>query len=126
MSRVWHDLQAAVLDLARFRPTYVTFPFAVFALGFAACSECGEKFFPRLGRALSSKGEFSRVRKFDGERWELCVRGIEYCERILRDEPYQVFRRLMVKVIANYDFLKRGRRTIAPESVKKWLDRNGW
>ena len=123
----WRRLERSLLRLVSFDRWYLTLPLATFAMRFASCTDYGGRFFRLVGSCLADKGKRSRVDNFNAERWELCQRGwFFYYEQIRVDWPYRKFRGFLVKMIVNYERLKCGRKAPTPESVRKWLSRNGW
>lgn len=127
VGHAWDELQRAVLRLVEFSRLYLTSNFALFAVRFAAQTEFGEAFLPRLSEAIVKKGEDARRDHVNAERWELCFRVVGALDRYeARGVPYHRVRKVLVKAIVNFEFLRHGRRVVSEASARKWLDRNGW
>lgn len=122
----WQCLARAILRLVDFDRRYLWTRFGLFAMRFADCTPYAEGFFEQLAGPLRSKGSWSRIDHLNGERWELCLRAWNAYWDNMGVRPYRKMRSLILKVILNYEFLKTGRHTVAPDSVRRWLTRNGW
>ncbi len=123
----WNELQRAVLRLVEFRRTYLAAGFALFAVRFAAQTEFGLAFFPKLSIALVKKGEDARRDHVNATRWELCYRVLtSYDRHVDQGVPYHRIRKIIIKTMVNFEFLRDGWRVLSVETARKWLDRNGW